>query len=295
MTDANVLSPPATSVFVSAPDGLRLHVRCHGQRPSAGLPVVCLPGLSRTTADFDDLAAGLARRGRRVLAMDYRGRGRSDYDRDPSRYSFAVELADVIAVMTAMAAAPAIVVGTSRGGLLAMLLGATRPGMMAGVVLNDIGPVIELKGLMRIKASLGKAPQPKDFDNAAEILRRLHGTQFPKLTAAQWLAFAHRTWREENGQLVLTYDPHLAVALAAVDVEKPMPALWKEFGALANIPMMVIRGATSDILSSETVKAMQARRSSLDVVEIPDQGHTPLLAEDDVIARIAAFAERCEA
>jgi pimeloyl-ACP methyl ester carboxylesterase len=186
-------------------------------------------------------------------------------------------------------------VGTSRGGLLAMLLGATRPGMIAGVVLNDIGPVIEPRGLMRIKASLGKAPQPKDFDDAAAILRRLHGGQFPRLTAEQWLAFAHRTWREDNGRLVLTYDPNLSVALAAVDAETPLPALWKEFDALAHVPMMVIRGGTSDILSPETVAAMRARRGELEVIEIPDQGHTPLLAEDDVIARIAAFAARCDA
>jgi pimeloyl-ACP methyl ester carboxylesterase len=256
---------------------------------------MCLPGLSRTTADFDDLAAGLARGGRRVIAMDYRGRGRSEYDRDPQRYSFAVELADVIAVMTALSATPAIVVGTSRGGLLAMLLGATRPGLIAGVVLNDIGPAIDPHGLLRIKASLGNAPQPKDFDDAADILRRRHGAQFPKLTAAQWQAFARRTWGEDNGRLVLTYDPNLSVALATVDADNPVPALWKEFDALAHVPMMVIRGETSDILSRETVALMRARRSDVEFIEVPDQGHTPLLAEDDVIAWIAAFAARCDA
>jgi pimeloyl-ACP methyl ester carboxylesterase len=187
-----------------------------------------------------------------------------------------------------------VIVGTSRGGLLAILLAAARPGMIAGVVLNDIGPVIEPKGLMRIKASLGKAPPPRDFNDAAGILRRLHQAQFPKLTADQWLAFARRTWREENGRLVTTYDPNLSAALAAVDAEKPLPALWKEFDALAHVPVMVIRGETSDILSRETVTAMQARRSDLELIEIPDQGHTPLLAEQDVIDRIAAFVKRCE-
>jgi pimeloyl-ACP methyl ester carboxylesterase len=286
--------PSATSIFVSAPDGLRLHVRSYGPRDSAGLPVVCLPGLSRTTADFDDLAAGLAARGRRVIAIDYRGRGLSEYDRDPTHYSFPVELGDVVAAMTALAVTPAVIVGTSRGGLLAILLAAVRPGMIAGVVLNDIGPAIELKGLMRIKASLGKTPQPRDFDDAAGILRRLHQAQFPKLTAEQWVAFARRTWREENGQLVTTYDPNLSVALATVDAEKPLPALWKEFDALAHVRVMVIRGETSDILSRQTVEAMRARRSDLELIEIPDQGHTPLLAEDDVIARIATFIQRCE-
>jgi pimeloyl-ACP methyl ester carboxylesterase len=250
--------------------------------------------LSRTTADFDDLAAGLARRNRRVLALDYRGRGRSDYDPDPNNYNFAVELADVIAVMTELSATPAVIVGTSRGGLLAMLLGAARPDMIAGVVLNDIGPAIEMKGLMRIKASLGKTPDPRNFDEAAGLLRSLHGAQFPKLTSDQWLAFARRTWREENGRLVLTYDPKLAITLASVDPQAPLPALWTDFDALANVPMMVIRGKTSDILSPETVTAMRQRRAEMEVLDVPDQGHTPLLAEEDVIARIAAFVERCD-
>jgi pimeloyl-ACP methyl ester carboxylesterase len=228
------------------------------------------------------------------LALDYRGRGRSDYDRDPSHYNVAMELADVIAVMTACAAIPAVIVGTSRGGLLAMLLGAVHPAMIAGVVLNDIGPAIELNGLMRIKASIGKTPEPRDFHEAVEILKSLHSTQFPKLTPEQWLAFAHRTWHERDGRLIQTYDPNLAVTLASVDAENPLPSLWKEFDALGGVPMMVIRGETSDILSRETVSMMRARRPDLELIEIPDQGHTPLLAEEDVIGRIADFVSRCE-
>ncbi len=135
----------ATSTFLSAPDGLKLHVRCHGRRGAAALPVVCLPGLARTAGDFDVLAealAGDAARPRRVIALDYRGRGQSEYDRDPANYNFQVELADVLAVIAALDATPAIYVGTSRGGILAMLLAAVRPTAIAGVVLNDIGPVI---------------------------------------------------------------------------------------------------------------------------------------------------------
>src|SRR5215470_11194420 len=164
----------ANSRFVSAQDGLRLHVRAYGARTRA-LPVVCLPGLARTTADFDALALALAsdrERPRRVLALDYRGRGKSDYDRKAANYNLQVELADVLSVLTALDIGRAAFVGTSRGGILTMLLAAARPTAIAGCVLNDIGPVIELEGLVRIKTYVGKLPQLSSFPAAADALRR---------------------------------------------------------------------------------------------------------------------------
>src|SRR5664279_820174 len=285
-----------TSTFVSAPDGLRLHARCYGARSAPALPVVCLPGLGRTAADFETLAEALAgdeRRPRRVIALDYRGRGQSEYDRDPAHYNFQVELADLLAVLAALDAARAILIGTSRGGILAMLLAAVRPSAIAGVVLNDIGPVIEPKGLMRIKGYVGKLPQPRSFEEGAEILRRLFDAQFPKLGPEDWLASARRAFRQENGALVPAYDVKLATTLEGVDFEKPFPPLWQQFDALGHCPMLVIRGANSDILSAATVEAMAARRAALETIEVPDQGHAPLLAEPDVIGGIADFVARC--
>ena len=289
--------PQPRSIFVSAPDGLRLHVRLWGSRTALGLPVLCLPGLARTTSDFETLADGLTgtiRPPRAVYALDYRGRGRSDYDRDPANYSFAVELADLVAVLTALDIGRAVFIGTSRGGLLTMMLGSVRPGAIAGVVLNDIGPVIDPKGLVRIKGYVGKLPQPTSFDDAATVLRRLFGAQFPALTDDDWLAFAHRTFDERNGRLVPNYDPRLAETLRGVDVEQPLPALWNEFDALAGVPLLVIRGANSDILAPATVKAMRARHKSMKTIEVPDQGHAPLLAEPALIERIQAFIGSCE-
>jgi len=283
------------STFITAPDGLRLHACSFGSRSASALPVICLPGLTRTTADFDALAAALAgdsANPRRVIALDYRGRGQSDYDRDPANYNFQVELADALAVATALDALPAVFIGTSRGGILTMLLAVVRPTAIAGVVLNDIGPVIEPQGLMRIKGYVGKMPQPRDFTEAATILKRLFDHQFPKLTDADWLASAHRAFKQDNGRLVPTYDVNLANTMEGVDLEKPLPALWKEFDALGETPLMVIRGANSDLLSPATVAAMQARRP-IETLEVPDQGHAPLLVEPDVIARIAAFVTRC--
>jgi pimeloyl-ACP methyl ester carboxylesterase len=277
-----------SSAFVSSADGLRLHARCIGPRSSL-LPVVCLPGLTRTAGDFDVLAKALADSGRRVISLDYRGRGLSDDDRDPANYNPAIEMADVVTVLTALDAHPAIFIGTSRGGILTMLLAATHPGMVAAAVLNDIGPVIELQGLLRIKGYVGHLPQPEDFADAAAILRQLFGSQFPKLADADWLASAHRAFREENGRLVPTYDVALARTLDGVTPGTVPPTLWPQFDALANVPVMVIRGMLSDLLSGETVAAMRARHRALRVVEVADQGHPPLLADADTIAQISDF------
>src|SRR5262245_57483675 len=282
------------STFVAAPDGLLLHARCYGRASFAGIPVVCLPGLARTWADFEFLATALSRDGsqpRRVVALDYRGRGLSQYDQNPANYSPAIELADVLAVVTALELLPAIFIGTSRGGILTMLLAAVRPSAIAGAVLNDIGPVIEPRGLMRIKSYVGKMPEPRTFEEGAEILRRLFQPQFPRLGPDDWLASARRTFKEENGRLLTTYDPKLATTMAGVDLERPIPNLWKEFDALTNVPVMVVRGENSDILSQKTLAEMRDRRAEMKIHEVSDQGHAPILAERETISSLTEFID----
>jgi pimeloyl-ACP methyl ester carboxylesterase len=284
-------------IFVTAPDGLKLHVASYGSRLAPSMPVVCLPGLTRTAADFHDLATALAsdtETPRRVIALDYRGRGLSDYERDPRNYNVGTELADVLAVLTALDVAPAVFVGTSRGGLLTMLLSGTRPTAIAGAVLNDIGPVIEPAGLARIKSYVGKLPQPKSFQEGAEILRRLFGQQFPKLGDDEWLAFAQRSFKVDQRRLVPNYDVRLAKTLDGIDFNRRLPAMWAEFDGLGRVPVMVLRGENSDILSEETVAAMRARRATMDTVTVPDQGHAPLLTSADLVARIAGFVAACD-
>jgi pimeloyl-ACP methyl ester carboxylesterase len=284
------------SVFVTARDGLRLHVRSYGSRVASALPVVCLPGLARTAADFHPLAAAMAAdpaKPRRVLALDYRGHGQSEYDRNPDNYALPVALADLSTVLIALETAPAIFLGTSYGGFLLMMLAAWRPTAIAGVILNDIGPVIEPQGWVRIKGYVGKLPVPRNFEEGAEILRWWFDAQFPKLTRQEWIAFAQRTWRQHGGRLLPDYDPKLTRTLQGADLQH-LPTLWNQFDALAGVPLMVIRGAKSDMLASTTLQAMLSRRDEIEVVVVPDQGHPPFLDEPNLIRRITAFVASCD-
>lgn len=284
-----------SSLFVTAPDGLRLHVRSYGSRVGSALPVVCLPGLARTAADFDPLAAAMAgdpAKPRLVLVLDYRGHGQSEYDRNPDNYTLAVALADLSAVLTAFETAPALFVGTSYGGLLAMMLAAWRPAAIAGVILNDIGPVTEPQGWVRIKGYVGQLPVPRTFEEGADILRWWFDAQFPKLAPQDWIAFAQGTWRQHGGGLVPAYDPKLARTLQRADLQH-LPTLWNHFDALARVPLMVIRGARSDMLASTTLQAMVSRRDEIEVVVVPDQGHPPFLTERSLIRRITDFVASC--
>jgi pimeloyl-ACP methyl ester carboxylesterase len=283
------------SLYISAQDGLRLHVREYGTRASPGMPVVCLPGLARSAADFDELAPALAAGPpeRHVIAIDSRGRGHSDHDTDHTNYNCMTELGDIVSVLFELGVGPAVFVGSSRGGILTMLLGAAHPISIGAVVLHDVGPVHECKGMARIKSYLGKIPHPRTYEEGAEMLRQLMCEQFPKLTWAQWLGAAQRTWHFKHGGLKPAYDLGIARALAGVDIERPMPPLWHEFDALAGVPMLVIRGANSDLLSADTVAAMRARRAHLDVIEVADQGHAPLL-EGDLVSQIVGFVDKCE-
>jgi pimeloyl-ACP methyl ester carboxylesterase len=281
------------SRFVTASDGLKLHARLYG-RPVAGrLPVLCLPGLSRNSGDFDVIARALAEE-RQVVALDYRGRGLSAFDPDWRNYALPVELDDMLAVTTVLGLSRAVFLGTSRGGLLTMLTSAARPSLLAGAILNDIGPVIEGAGLARIKSYLGRLPEPGTWDEAVALLKSIGQSRFPALTDADWRGQAGSIWTERDGRLVAAFDPALAKTLESVSFDGPMPTLWPQFDGLSGVPVMVIRGEHSDILSAATVAAMADRRPDLDVLTVPGQGHAPLLTDALSIGRIQAFVRRCD-
>ena len=285
------------SLFISARDGLKLHARDYGPQASLRLPVVCLPGMARTAADFHELALALAQDGtrpQRVLALDYRGRGRSDYDSDWTNYDIKVELDDLMQVLTATGIEQAVFVGTSRGGLLTMALAIARPAAIRGVVLNDVGPVIDARGLLRIRGYIGKLPSPRSFGEGAEILKRLSDQQFSALGDAEWEMMARRTWTERDGRLVTDYDPKLMKTLEELDLEAPLPVLWPYFDAIAHVPLLAIRGGNSDLLAAETLEDMARRHPDCETFTVPGQGHAPLLGSKDMIRRIGRLVERSE-
>ncbi|MEZ5839952.1 MAG: alpha/beta hydrolase [Hyphomicrobiales bacterium] len=283
--------------FTSA-DGLRLFCRDYGDRRHAALPVLCLPGLTRSARDFHDLALALSRdpdHPRRVLSFEYRGRGRSAHDPDPANYNPVTEANDVLAGMTAAGIEKAAVVGTSRGGILAMIVAVLRPGALGAVVLNDIGPEIDITGLLRIKGYVGKMATPRSFAEAASILKLAQGKSFPALSDDDWMAFARATFRDEGGAPAIDYDPALMATVAEVSADAPPPSLWPQFEALKDLPVMVIRGEYSDILAADTVARMAAAHPGLVGREVAGQGHAPLLTDPVLNREIGDFIAAAEA
>lgn len=281
-----------------ARDGVRLAVRIYDcGSASPRLPLLCLPGLSRNSRDFAALGRHFSRHGtepRIVVAVDYRGRGLSDSDRNWKNYRPVAEADDAMAAAAVLGIGEAIVVGTSRGGIIAMLLAAMRPGLLAGVVLNDIGPVIEGTGLARIKRSLGAARPVASWAEAAAALRNGAGAQFPGLSADDWEAMARAYFAETKAGLEPQFDRNLLRTLRDVNFSDEMPAIWPQFMALARVPLLAIRGEHSDVLSAETLAEMAERHPACETFTVPGQGHAPLLRDAPTLARIAAFARHCD-
>ena len=285
-------TPTPKSRFFTSKDGLRLHMKDWGAA-SPALPVVCLPGLSRTTADFDALAARLSPT-RRVVALDYRGRGLSDRDPDWKHYDLFVENIDIITVLEAAGIEAAIFVGTSRGGLHTMLMTGTRPQLLRAVVLNDIGPVLEVEGLRRIQSYVGKLPRPTSWVGAVEIVKRNMEASFTGLNEADWEAYARQTFEETETGFAPRYDAAIMKAFAQMDLDKPIPALWPQFEALAPVPVLAIRGENSDLLSPQTLAEMAGRHPRFEAMTVPGQGHAPLLRDEPTLARIEGFVARVD-
>ncbi len=278
-------------IYFTARDGLRLHARRYpGAGNAQGRPVLCLPGLTRNGRDFHDLAVALSRNpasSRTVYTIDYRGRGLSEFDPDWKNYTVPVEMLDVLDFMTLAGLEQAAVVGTSRGGLIAMLIAAAQPTAVGAVVMNDIGPVIEHDGLIRISGYVGRVPLPISWADAARMVRDLNRRHFPDVPDQQWEEVARQWYNERNGRPAPGYDAKLGKALSVL--YEPVPELWPQFEALKHVPVLVIRGENSDVLTPETVDEMRRRHPALATLSVAGQGHAPLLKDNPTIEAIRHF------
>jgi pimeloyl-ACP methyl ester carboxylesterase len=269
------------------PDGLSLAYLDEGE----GSPtILCLPGLTRNAADFDELAAALGGR-HRLIRLTLRGRGASDRDPNFENYNVAVEARDVVAFLDALGLGRVVVVGTSRGGLIAMFLGAFARDRLAGVLLNDVGPELADEGLANIMSYLGVPPRAGSFPEVAGALRARLGARFPGLPDAKWESLARRWFDQGPDGLVLNYDPRIRDAFEAQS-RKEAVDLWPLFDTLAGVPLAVVRGANSDLLTPATVERMRERRPDLIVAEVPDRGHVPFLDEPEALAALDALLAR---
>ena len=271
----------------TAPDGRRL---AYADSGGAGSPVLCLAGLTRNHRDFAALACHLSPR-YRVIRLDSRGRGGSDWADDPQgEYTIPVETTDALALLAHLGLGPVNVIGTSRGGVLG--IGLATAGLASSLVLNDLGAEIQTAGLRRIQAYVGQPPPP-DLDAAVDGLIAANAEAFPNLSRARWEDHARAVYNVDgSGQIRLSYDPRLGEVLAAGLADAPETiSLWPLFENALNTPVLVLRGANSDIVSRQTLLEMQARHENLSHLEIADRGHAPFLDEAPALAAIDAFLE----
>jgi pimeloyl-ACP methyl ester carboxylesterase len=289
---------PFEERFALSEDGVRLFYRDYpgpAGSDAGRTPVLCIPGLTRNSRDFDFIASHIAAT-RRVITTDLRGRGKSGYDPDPGNYAVPVETGDILKLLETLGIARAVVLGTSRGGVIAMVIATVKPGLLAGAILNDMGAQLEAAGLERIYSVMRSPPSFASWDEAAAALARANASLFANITPERWLAFAHALYREEAGRVVGDYDPKFPKAIldgAGTNPRNETGAanLWRWFDALANVPTLLLRGENSELLLAETAAAMARAKPDLTTVTVKDRGHVPFLDEPEAVTAIDAFLQ----
>ncbi len=267
-------------------DGLMLAYSDTG----TGTPVLCLPGLTRNSNDFNFLAPHME--DVRLIRMDYRGRGESDYDPNWQNYSVPVEARDVVELLDHLELDKAAMIGTSRGGMISMVLAMTAKNRLSGVLLNDIGPVLDVRGLALIADYIGRKPAYKTFAEAAADRPRVM-PEFANVPYERWLAEVSGQYFETPEGLALRYDAKLRDAVIGT-LTADAPDLWPFFDAMQGLPLALLRGANSNLLSRDTVAEMQARRPDMIFAEVPDRGHIPFLDEPESLSVIAKWLEKIQ-
>lgn len=275
-----------THRFFQAADGARLAYDDFGH----GMPVLCLAGLTRDMRDFDYLARHID--GIRLIRMDYRGRGQSEWT-GAATYTVPQEGADALALLDHLGIARAALIGSSRGGLIGMYLAAVARARLIGVCMNDVGPQLRVEGLRTIMDYVGIQPTAQTLADVADRLpRNLKG--FANVPQSRWADEAVRHYRQGDGRVELTYDPALREGFLAA-MQTPEATAWPLFDALAGLPLALIHGAGSDLLGDDAVDEMRRRRPDMIYARVPDRGHIPFLDEPESLAAIREWLAACEA
>jgi pimeloyl-ACP methyl ester carboxylesterase len=289
------MTPPiaGSDYYWTSREGLRLHARDYAG-DCARLPVICIPGLTRNARDFEDLAPWIAERGRRVLAVDLRGRGQSARDPDRRRYQPRVYAEDMAALLRSIGAPKAIFVGASLGGLVTMTLAARNPALIGGAVLNDVGPQVAKAGLARIRSYVGKSAPIATWADAAAYAKRINGVAFPNYPDEAWPPIARRLFREgEGGRPELDYDPHVFKVAHPIVLWLAQPLVWAAFRRLAKAgPLLLIHGEITDIIDGDTIGRMKRAAPRVAVAEVPGVGHAPMLNEPVALAALEVFLDK---
>jgi len=276
-------------------DGLKLYVRDYAGPRAAPFTVVCIPGLTRNSRDFEAFAPHLASK-YHVLCVELRGRANSQYAPDPMTYQPPTYVRDLLSLFKAFGLSRVVLVGTSLGGIISTVLGAVVPTKILGIVMNDIGPEIDTTGLARIAAYVARGYTGSSWDEAVAAVKQLDGKLYPDYADADWLRMAKRRFKEADGKIVQDYDLNIAKPFGnAAQAGAAAVSLWPYFLRLTGIPVLALRGAISDVLSPETFAQMQSRLPHLQPVVVPNRGHTPYLDEPEALTAIDDFLGRIPA
>jgi pimeloyl-ACP methyl ester carboxylesterase len=288
-------------IWYTSSDGLRLYARDYfhqgigegvtGENDEPKPTILCMHGLTRNSADFEDICLQLKDR-YRLIAVDQRGRGLSQYDPKPENYNPLVYIQDMFLLLESLKLSKVVLLGTSMGGIMAMMMAATKPDLVQALIINDIGPEVAKPGLDRLKLYVGKLHSVRNWQEAAQQSAEINAVAFPQANEDYWMAFARRTYHEgSDGVPRLAYDAKIATPLNDVEDNSAAPDLWPVYDQILETPMLSIRGELSDLLDLACVAEMQRRNPNLEVVEIPLVGHAPMLSEPTALAAVESFLD----
>ena len=286
-----------TDISYRSKDGLTLYAKSYGSE-TADLNVLCMHGLTRNHKDFEPMIDALIEKGvsARFIAVDVRGRGQSDRDTKTENYTPLVYAGDMVDLLDHLGISETVLIGTSMGGLMSMVMMSMIPDRILGVVLNDIGPVLEQKGLDRISGYVGENIPKPDLKDAAKGISEVQASAFPGKSAEFWFDFAKRTYRlRDDGLFELDYDPEIARSIGEV---KPTfftkLAMWKLFKAMKKVPLLLVRGGLSDLLSEKIASKMIRKHGHAKLATVPNVGHAPILNEPEALNAIKDFLKTVE-